>query len=115
MPADPDPFPPAKKLTLKPAEFTAVNQPSEQPVPDAFEILRINREREIAAGRDQAPLPPPKRSRRTREFFTLLILGNLSALLAYWLNPGTVLFCFAGAIIFTSGLTWVMFFVVEDY
>ena len=115
MPADPDPFPPPQKLTLKRAEFETVNTPEAPPAPDAYEILRVNREREIALGRDNLVFSAPKRSRRTREFFKLLIGGNLAALITWWLNPGDILFCFFGTIIFTSGLIWVMFFVMEDY
>jgi hypothetical protein len=115
MPADPDPFPPPQKLSLKRAEFTSVNKASDPPALDAMEILRLNREREIAAGRDQIVIAPSKRSRRVREFLSLLVGGNLAALIAWWLNPGAIVFCVAGAIIFTSGLTWVMFFVMEDY
>lgn len=115
MPADPDPFPPPQKLTLKRAEFESVNKPDSPPSLDPMEILRVNREREIALGRDNLVFSAPKRSRRTHEFFKLLIGGNLAALLAWWLNPGAIIFCLAGAIIFTSGLIWVMYFVMEDY
>jgi hypothetical protein len=120
MPADRDPFPPPKKLTLKRAEFTTVNEPASAPpsdtAPDAMEILRINREREIAAGRDNfVPVPAPRRSRRVREYWTILLAGNLAIGLAYWLDPSLITFCVAGALIFTGGITWVMFFVMEDY
>jgi len=120
MPADPDPFPPPKKLTLTKAKFTAVNEPASAPpsdaAPDAFEILRINREREIAAGRDNfVPTPAPRRSRRVREYWTVLLGGNLAVGIAYWINPSNYVFCIASAVILTVGLTWVMFFIMEDY
>ena len=112
---DPDPFPPPQKLTLKRAEFETVNDPNSPPSLDPMEILRLNREHEISHGRDNLTFVPSKRSRRTREFFKLLIGGNLAALLAWWLSPGAYVFCIAGALLFTSGLIWVMFFVMEDY
>jgi hypothetical protein len=115
MPADPDPFPPPQKLTLKKAEFESVNEQDHPPTLDPLEILRDTRAREIAAGKDNLTFAPARRSRRLREFLALFIGGNLGIGLTYWYYPGAYVFCVAGALIFSSGLFWVMFLIMEDY
>jgi hypothetical protein len=116
-PPDDDSEPSRPKLKLKPAEFETAEVPEGYTplVTDPLEILRLNREHEIAAGRDNIVFAPAPRSRRLREYFSILIGANLAATLIWWLFPGAALFCLAGGIIFSSGLTWAMFFVIEDY
>ena len=59
-------------------------------------------------------------SRRNREYWTLLILGDaLFALLVPVLHLGLTsvgtLFCSAGIICYSVCLTWIMRFVMDDY
>ena len=113
-------FPPPKKLVLKQAEFESVNEPASAPAPvgnDPMELLRINREREIAQGLDDVPVPPAKKSRRNREYIAMLAIGDLSmGGLIYWAgDPIAAVFLIAAILIYSAGLTWVMLFILEDY
>ena len=65
-----------------------------------------------AAGlNDLAPLPKRK-SRRKRDYFLCLVGGNALLGLGFMLNP---VFAGAGIVIFNIGLTWIMWFVMDDY
>ena len=117
------PEPPRPPLTFKPKEFERVNPaPSGGPPPPANDIFAIQREiraREIASGMDELkPVGTPRRSRRRRDYWLLLLGGNgaiigLAALVGF--NPMTIVYAFAGVVLWTVGLTWVMWFVMGDY
>ena len=81
-------------------------------------ILHENLARANAAGLNTLTPKPKRRSRRTRDFF--LVLVPLDAFFAYAAfgphsNVGLMAYGVAGIIIATLGLTWVMFFVMDDY
>ncbi len=114
--ATPDPpEPPPKKLTLKRAEFERVNEPADAAASSGLEpteLLRLNRAHEKKVGYLYSPAEPSKKSRRLRDFFIVLVVGN--ALLCFFLGPTSV-FGIAGMLIFSAGLAWAMFAVMEDY
>ncbi len=114
---------PRKKYKLKPAEFERLNAPPSDPArpitPDVFTLQRQLREREIAADMDALSAPRrPKRSRRKRDFWLLLLLidGPLGA--ATWFgrnDPIALVIAGSGLVLATIGLIWVMWFVMGDY
>lgn len=122
------PDPPRKIYGLKPKEFERVNAPqpaageTSAPVPaanDVFALQRELREREIAAGLDELKPPAqPKHSRRRRDFLLLLLGGNGAFALMTVIGGGSpisLIYGFSGCILFSIGLIWVMWFVMDDY
>jgi hypothetical protein len=84
---------------------------------DAFTVLQQNRKSEQLHNLDAIEIKETK-SRRKREFWFLLVGGNLFILGAVWLsgiNVLTVIFGLAGLIIFSLGLSWVMWQVMDRY
>ncbi len=113
--------PPPKKYGLKAKEFTRVNaEPGTQEPSsdhDVYAILQANRAREQQHNLGEVVVKVVK-SRRRREYWTLLLLTNaLLAVIAWQGRYNLVVLCSAGAgiIITTVGLTWVMWFVMDDY
>jgi hypothetical protein len=97
-----------------------VLKPGRRPVAknDVHAILDANLAQANAAGLNDVPLTPKRRSRRTRDFFIIVI--PLDALFAYaafgpYSNVMLLAYGLAGLIISTIGLGWVMFFVMDDY
>lgn len=85
---------------------------------DVYAVLERNRAMEKNSGRDQVELKKKGLSRRTRDFWLLIVGGNLAVLASVFfsgLNVMTVIFGLAGIIIVSLGLTWVMWFVMSDY
>jgi len=106
---------------LKPRAFEHLNAPKTAPEKsvehDVFSILQQNRAVEQRHGHDEIEIRP-KRSRRKRDYWLLLVGGNLLILglvaLARF-NPISVIYGFSGVVILTLSLTWVMWFVMNDY
>lgn len=115
--------PPRTHYAFKPKEFERVNDPTHigQPAPaanDVYAIRRELREREIAAGMDELKPVPPKKSRRRRDYWLSLALINLALIAAVVLSgPNLIvaIYGFAGMVVLTLGLTWTMWFVMDDY
>ena len=121
MPAPPDADPPPRQFAFKPKEFDRVNAaPGTQEPSAAHDVYAIRqelREREQAAGLDRVE-PKPRRSRRRREYWTLLLLTNALFALFAWQgrgNPFVLVSAGAGIALASVGLTWVMWFVMDDY
>ncbi|MBI2516091.1 MAG: hypothetical protein HYV95_04180 [Opitutae bacterium] len=120
MPADEEPKP--RQFTLKAKEFDRVNAPRGAQEPsadhDVYAIRQQIRAREQAAGFDELKPLPPRRSRRRRDYWMLMLLGNgffgAAALIGHS-NPVVFVAGLGGAIIFSIGLTWVMWFIMENY
>lgn len=129
LPLMADPAEPApRKFALKPKEFERVNAPrpesGEEPAapPAANDVYALREElraREIAAGMDELkPNGQPDTQRRRRDYRFLLVAGNAAIVgtaAFVGLNPMTAVFAFSGVIIYTVGLTWVMWFVMGKY
>lgn len=89
---------------------------SEAPARDAAMILRVNQEIEA---RYVKPIDlHPAKSRRKRDTWIVLIAGNalivgLVAMLPK--NPFVLVSGLSGVVIFSVGITWVMWAIVDDY
>lgn len=126
-----DSEPPRKLYGFKPKEFERVNAPRPEssdtpaeptpPANDVFAIQRDLRAREIAAGMDEiAPPPRPVSTKRRRDYWLLMLLGNglFVPLALYGLrasNPVLAVYALAGATLFSLGLSWVMWAVMSRY
>ncbi len=115
--------PPRKFYGLKPREFEKLNEPGKAPEKsvehDVYAMLQHNREVEKQHGFDEvSEIPVKKKSRRKRDYWLVLIGGNLLLLgmvaIARF-NPISLIYGFSGIIIFTLSFTWVMWFIVDDY
>jgi hypothetical protein len=113
--------PPPVKHTLTTAKFEALNEPTAIPTSaptDVHQVLRDNLTRENAAGMNAVKPVPPRRSRRKRDFWLMLVLGNLTIAATVLITRGNtvaVLFGVAGVLCLSVALTWVMWFVMDDY
>lgn len=99
------------------APLLGVNAPVNR-ANEVHAILQQNLDRANAAGLNDVPPAPRRRSRRTRDYFLLLIpVDAFFAFAAF--GPGANLLSFifglAGLAAFTASLTWVMWFVMDDY
>lgn len=143
----PAPEPPPREFKLKPTQFERVNRPADAtpgnapidvqqlyrqanaspprpsaPPPataknDVHAILRANLEEAKAKGLYDV-IPQRRTSRRKRDFWVLLIGGNvlmLGALAVMHRNPVTLVFGFSAMVFCSLALTWVMWFVMDDY
>ena len=96
-----------------------VLQKSRPPIAnDVHAILADNLARANAAGLNTLAPKPKRRSRRTRDYFLVMI--PLNAFLGFaavgpYANAVTFVYGLAGMILFSIALTWVMFFIVDDY
>lgn len=128
MSDSPEPAP--RKFAFKPKEFERVNAPRAEgeadaaaaPTPAANDVFAIRQElraREIAAGMDTLkPADRPPSTKRRRDFWLLLLGGNLAIVgtaAVVGLNVMTVVYAFAGVILYTIGLTWTVWFVMGRY
>jgi hypothetical protein len=108
------------KPQLGAAKFESVNAPAAGTPPpvDVHALLHDNLAREKAAGlHDLAPLPP-RRSRRRRDYWLALVAGNLAIVaLMVVFGPGLIQLVSGGAgiVIYSCGLTWMMWVVIDDY
>ena len=84
---------------------------------DIHAVLQQNRGAEKKFGGDDVEIQVIK-SRRKRDYWFLLITGNLAIVVPcvlLGLNPMTFVFGLAGTIIYSLGLTWVMWQVMGKY
>lgn len=83
---------------------------------DVHDILRTNLARANAAGLNDLEEKVRRPSLRKRDYWLLMVGGNGFFVTAGLLQGGVVLvFAGAGIILFTVGITWVMWFVMDDY
>ena len=80
-------------------------------------MLQQNRTVEQKNGKDEFEIREVK-SRRKRDYWVLLVGGNLLvvglvALVRF--NPISVIYGFSAIVILSLSLTWVMWFVMDDY
>ena len=142
----PEPENPRREFRLKPPEFERANRPADafgdnapvdvqqilreanarRPPPtapgpaenDVHAMLRDNAARARAQGLNEV-IPQRRRpSRRKRDYWLMLVGGNLlvvGAVLGLHSNVVTLIFGLSAVILFTLGLTWVMWAVMDDY
>ncbi|HET7535376.1 MAG TPA: hypothetical protein VFJ90_02920 [Candidatus Didemnitutus sp.] len=86
---------------------------------DVFALRQQLRAREESRGMDVLKEAPPKKSRRKRDYWLLMIGGNGFFLalptLVFRGNGVVALYCGAGIIMLSLGATWVMWFIMDDY
>ena len=120
MSASPDPDKAPVHFTLKPKEFERVNPASDARAPDSIEVkdlLKINMAYESKTS-PAVELPAKRASRKPYEYALLMILvnGTLGALILFapkvptFYVPGG-----AGMVLFSVGLTWMMWVVMDKY
>ncbi len=97
-------------------ERVADSAPPQRKV-DVMEILHEIRQQEIASGRDLGFDARFKISKRSVDFWIMLILGNAVIVGGGILmqNTGSMVFGFAGAGLYTFGLLWSMYGVMDRY
>ena len=81
-------------------------------------ILRANVARAEAQGLNQVVPQRRRPSRRKRDFWLLFISGNLlvvATVSGLHLNVVTLIFGLSGIVMFSLGLIWVMWVVMDDY
>lgn len=103
---------PSKTGGPAPAHGTGV------PENDVQALLRANEAHEASARLPTPPPPPRPPSRRKRDYFVTLIGGNLllaGAVVITGFNVIVLAYGAAGMIVLTLGLTWIMWFVMDDY
>ena len=86
---------------------------------DVFALRQQLRAREQNQGMDALKAAPPRKSRRKRDYWLLMILGNAFFLslptLVFRGNIVVALYSGAGIIFLSLGATWVMWFIMDDY
>ncbi len=110
----PAPEAPREKLKLGTKQIEEVNRPFEattQPI-TVHGILAENLQQALPA---EKPLDLRKpRSRRKRDYWLLMVLGNSPLALEFFL-PGTIAFALIWCFVFSAMTTWIMWFVMSDY
>jgi len=95
--------------------------PTSAPAPsrnEVHDLLRTNLVHEHAAGLHEIAPLPPRRSRRKLDYVLSLICGNLliaASGVASGFNVVVTVYTFAGVVLFSVGITWVMWGVMDDY
>jgi hypothetical protein len=87
------------------------NSPANRPN-EVHALLRLNRDKAHAGGLDELAPKPPRKSRRKRDYILALLIGNAVLIVGTLIQP---VFGAAGLIIFNVGLTWIVWFVIDDY
>lgn len=85
---------------------------------DVHRILRENHAQAKASGLNELTPQPRRTSRRTRDYWIVMIPVNaFFAFLAFgpYANAMTFTYGIGGMAVFTFGLTWVMFFIMDRY
>ncbi len=122
-----EPVQPPRKFGLKAKGFGGVNKPVEsagagsegarQAPVSVHEILKGNLAK--GPGMIEKTLEfRPRRSQRKRDYWKALVAGNavlLGCVAVLGRNPVTLVFVGAGVVIYSIGLTWVMWFIMDDY
>jgi hypothetical protein len=116
------PLPTAKELAMMagpvtPASARAKAAPKRGDPNDVLTVLNQNRAAEKKLGKDQIEIREVK-SRRKRDFWLLIVGGNLAIIgWVFLLGPNviTLVYGLAALVIFNLGLTWVMWQVMDRY
>ena len=117
-PAEPDPALPAVPPAADSAPPLPIHHPSHRPSEDPTDPTVAPAEPAPAAP-DEMLLPPPRRSRRRRDYWVLMLASNLVFVFtALHVGPDAPLLfvaTVAGMLVCSAALTWVMWFVMDDY
>lgn len=96
------------------AQRPGVTPPAKPPPADndVLAMLRENHARAEAAGLNEITPPPKRKSKRLRDYWLLMLLGNGFLIPAFPMNP---VFAGAGLVLFNISVTWIMWVVMDDY
>lgn len=112
-------FPPPKKYSLKQREIQRLNTPELEATHQAMDIAEILRENQLKSPPPEPPLKQkPWLSRRMRHYLIAMTAGNaffVSTLLFFGVGAFSAIFGLSGIVLFSTGLTWAMLVVMEDY
>jgi hypothetical protein len=140
-PSPPDANAPgALKLAQSPRPFTCVNGASKSPAagtdaiapptrrdpglppephaPSVTAILRDQRTREAALGLDELAPAPRRSNRRTQDFWVMLAGGNaliVGAMALTQFSPVSLVYGGSGAVLYSLGLAWIVWVVMDRY
>lgn len=92
--------------------MNSVGESSSPDPNDVRAVLRENLQKADAVGLNDVKPPVRRRSRRWRDYLIALLAGNLALFLSLLISP---IFAGAGIIIYNLGLTWAVWFVMDDY
>jgi hypothetical protein len=106
-----------KEFKFGEVKFEKVNRPDQGPEIEVKEILQDIRQAERDAGRDFIDVAPAKVSKRSRDFWFMLIAGNavLYGSAFYMANTTSWVFAIAGSGLYSWGLIWTMYSVMDRY
>ncbi len=79
---------------------------------EIHDVLRGNHAKADQAGLNHLAPRERRPSRRKRDYLITMILGNIALLVGTAISP---VFGAAGLIIFNLGITWIMWFIMDDY
>jgi hypothetical protein len=115
------PMPTAKEMAIMAGPVvkspTGATGPKADDPNDVYNSLQKNRAIEQKLGLHQVEIKKVK-SRRKFDFWVVLVGGNLAIITlvaVLGLNPATFVFGLAGLIIFSLGLSWIMWQVMDRY
>jgi hypothetical protein len=106
-----------KEFKFGEVKFEKVNRPESGPQIEVKEILQAIRQAERDAGQDFIDSGSTKISKRSRDFWFMLIAGNavLYGSAFYMGNTASWVFAIAGSGLFSWGLIWSMYGVMDRY
>lgn len=113
-----DDAPAPRKFTFKDKEFTRENVRGTPPAPSVHEILRDNLAVQKSVEPEVMPNLRDRRTKRTRDYWFLMIsLNSLAALAGVIVGWNTVssIFLLSFYVIFNVSLPWIMFHVMDKY
>lgn len=106
------------RLHLGEAKFERVNtkHPQQRKI-DVLDLLDDIRQTEIESGRDHVRPTRFRIAKRTRDFWLMLVAGNTIFLgtAIYMQNTASIVFGIAGCGLYTFGLLWSMYGVMDKY
>lgn len=85
---------------------------------DVLAVLEQNRAVERKHGQDELEFKVPRKSRRKRDFWLMMVFGNLSivgSVAVARFNPISLIFGLAGVVVLSLSLTWIMWFIMDEY
>ena len=96
----------------------ALSARKRQDANDVHALLAVNHARADSAGLNQVARTPRRASRRKRDYWLLMVVFNAFfgfVVFGPYRNPMTFVYGLAGIILVSLGLTWIMWFVMDDY
>ncbi len=109
----------AGKLKLGTKDFERLNRPAgEEGVQAAADVRSILNDNLKVSTRFEKPIEfTQRRSRRKRDYWTVLVTGNallVGLVVALPKNPVVLVSGISGVVLFSVGVTWVMWGVMSD-